>query len=256
MTMKTKYLIDGSAVELVETCLNGFLIHRLYEDGETGELIPDVKIRWVEQVFDAAPTVKFSDEVARLCSKVSELQKQVSEQQTAVAEGLARYTETMAKLKQYEQLRLLEDFLDAKITHYVICGCTPKIVPFKHALDEYSPRDGTKLLVLFGDSKGDLQWQISRYRDGSGDYQDVYPCLSEEQAKDILAKWLEKQFAAGQWNERYLAAAQKHGLKIPQEWSESVRRQKIKAAESSIEYAQKELAAKQESLAKLTNPQP
>lgn len=247
-----KYLIDGSVVELVETCQNGFLVHRLYEDGETGELISDDKIRWVEQVFDAAPTVKFSEEVLRLSGKVADLQRQISEQQASVSEGLARYTETMAKLKRHEQLRLLEDFLDGKITHYVICSWVPKIVPFESALCEFSPRGGTKLLALFGDSKGDLQWRINQYRDGSGTYRDAYPCTSEQQAKEVLAKWLANRFTAGEWNERYLVAAGTHDLEVPREWVESVRQQKIKEAQCSIEERRKELAASQESLAKLT----
>jgi len=252
MDMPQKYLIDGTAVKVVEQCENGFLIHRLYEDGETGELIADEKIRWVEQVFETAPTVKLSDEVLRLSEKVASLHIQVSEQQAAVHEGQTKHRALLAKFQRDEKLRLLEDFLDGKITHFAHLSPwhNSKIAVREKEKGGYY-EDGTKLLVLFGNSKGDLNWRINLYKDGSGNYEDVVPCTSYEQAKEVLANFLLGLFAEGKGEDRDIEAAQKHGIDIPQEFVGQLRARKAMDKQNHILRLEGEIAEEREAIASL-----
>lgn len=251
--MNMKYLIDGTAVEIVEQCQNGFLIHRFYEDGETGELIADDKIYWVDRVFDAAPTVKFSEDVARLSAKVADLHKQLSDQRFAINEGQAKYAEAMAKFRRYEQLRLLEDFLDGRITHLVhLSEWCPKIVVVKEEKCE-SHTDKMKLLVLFGNSKGDLQWEISRYHSdcGGGYYETVMPCTSYEQAKEVLKTFLYAAFATGKGDDRYVGSATDNGIAVPQQFLDLLAQRKVKSIQDGIAKCEAQLAEKCQALQSL-----
>jgi len=50
-----------------------------------------------------------------------------------------------------------------------------------------------KLLSLFGDSKGDLSFRLHQYRDGSGNYEEVIPCHSMDEAKELIKNHILKE---------------------------------------------------------------
>jgi hypothetical protein len=89
------------------------------------------------------------------------------------------------KLAHLPALRHLDDFIEKRITHVLFGGADYKILPIDQAFAEngvYS-RKGQKLLTLYGDVGGNLQWRLNQYSDGSGWTEDVTPCLSLEEAE-------------------------------------------------------------------------
>lgn len=95
-----------------------------------------------------------------------------------------------------EQLDLLKDFLGGKITHYaIIKGYSPEIRKIDDLQNfDYDNYYGSvkiealKLISLFGSSNGDLSWKMNRYRDGSGDWVEIVPCRSYEEALKHIQK--------------------------------------------------------------------
>jgi hypothetical protein len=184
---KLKYLVDGSAVEVVEELTSGFLVQSYYSYGDDEEPYLDrTGIKIVDRVFDTPPVAKFHESIQRLNDEIDQL-KQTKANLLAEQKAYQKdIEEASAKRKQHEQLRLLDDFIDGKITHYVefYWNGEPNIVEFQDAKCGYD-RKKLKLLTLFGDSNGNLEWKLSAYSDGSGCSSTVVPTTSYEQAVEV-----------------------------------------------------------------------
>jgi hypothetical protein len=111
-----------------------------------------------------------------------------------------------SKRKIYNEVDILFKFLDNKINFsvvkeyngYNICSVKEAITT-KDSYYDHS-RD-IKLVTLFGDSKGNLQYKINQYRDGSGSGSDnVWFFETEDEAKRWLLNKIESDIIA---NERY-----------------------------------------------------
>lgn len=220
--MKTKYLDDGQQVIVVEETKSGFVVEPLYLD-EDGEQFPGNYI-FVNRVHNEPPTKSYHKDVTLLIAHAEQLRNEVKELEEKhwklendIRAGQRDYASKIDKLKRLPQLELLEDFVDGKITHlFYQCNYSPMITEFRKDVDEYS-RGELKLLTLHGNTKGDLQWKINRYSDGSGGYTEVVPCISFEQAKEKAQMWIN-----GLEKERYTNTlgkfASEHGLTIPAEF--------------------------------------
>lgn len=104
-----------------------------------------------------------------------------------------------------EQLQTLKDFFAGNITHFFIEQYgKPVIVTWDddaiYQLGDWGGRgraspyvEGIKLITLMGTSKGQLNWRINRYHDGSGNYYTVVPCRSYEEALKAAQKALNAQ---------------------------------------------------------------
>ena len=183
--MSKKYTIHGQEVHVHAAVAGGHIISHIYETDDGDE--QDSPKFSSEELFDKPPVEKLEKEVTTLESRIAEL----SQKRTAIDQDLrkaeASRTKLMAKFKDVPALEYLEQFLDGKITHFVTSyeyGC-PHVVDFKEEItsdSEYSYDPKLKLLVLYGDSKGDLQWRLSQYHDGSGMKRETVPCCSLEEA--------------------------------------------------------------------------
>lgn len=78
----------------------------------------------------------------------------------------------------------LEDFLLNKITHFFVNDFHPKIVEFDEYFNETGAfsQDSMKLVSLFGNSNGELFYQVNTYGDGSGNWIDITPAKSYDEA--------------------------------------------------------------------------
>jgi hypothetical protein len=212
-----KYLKSGREVELIETLANGFLINYMMVDGDTGEEWPDEEIIFVEQVFDSPPLEKYSGELLKLRSAISELQNEKTAVQSQIDE--ARKSEE-SLLKRHTSLQRLYDFLDGKLTHYVIINYAGiEICTVKEAVCNYD-RKSLKLLTLFG-SSGNLSWNLNDYSDGSGGHIECVPCISYEDALEkAQAILINKTVSEGCPSKYLIASAEKYGLILPNGYKE------------------------------------
>jgi len=110
-----------------------------------------------------------------------------------------------------EALDTLYKFLNDEITHVVKTGWDYAILPFKPALssdDDY--REDLRLISLFGNSEGHLDWKLNYYKDGSGNYDSIVPCVSLEQANHVLVECIQKKVAKSGVDERMIKAEKQY----------------------------------------------
>jgi hypothetical protein len=200
-----KYLKNGQKVELVEETKSGYLVKHYFSNGcdideDTGEYQEYLTEtpQFYKEIFDSPPTEVLHDEIKRLRKEVSELQKRESGATEKARQAEDNAKERLEKIKSYEGLELIEDFLNENITHFVTLNWNdyPKIETSQEKL-KYRD-DGEfkiRLLALYGDREGNLDWRMHYYSGGSGSSETVYPFTSYEAAlkkvHEVLAKKLE-----------------------------------------------------------------
>lgn len=269
------YNLHGGEAQYVSSLPNGHHIVRpgytQYDpDPDVGEYTSYDGVAEWHEVFLKPPVEKLHEEVARLSGQIADLRKTV---QVIMGERVVldrQMAERKARITQHEQLDQLDDYLAGKITHFVVLdhgygfdrlrGIS--IRTFKDAVkedDRYGwDRDRTKLLTLFGDSKGNLTWRINEYAQSSGSHNEsVIPCTSLEQARDTARKLYEEELALWRaeqavpsapkpakrpWHASTLVEhAKTLDLPVPQDAVESAARDKRKAMEDAVESARKAL---------------
>jgi hypothetical protein len=186
-----KYLADGREVEVIQELESGYLVQYYYtvggsDAGEYGLYLDCVNTQIVDRVFDTPPVAKFHESIAELNSQIEKIEETKSAKFAELKEVSKAIDDASTKRRQHEQLRLLDDFIAGKITHYVEFWTygAPKIIEFQDAICNYDKKR-LKLLTLFGDSKGCLEWKLSSYSDGSGGSSTVIPATSYEQAVEV-----------------------------------------------------------------------
>jgi hypothetical protein len=210
----------------------------------------------VPQVFGAPLTERKASVIQELEAREEKLRERIVELQRQVRER-EDAERRVAKLANHSQaLARIEDLLAKRITHYLLwCSIySPEIV---EAVDggvpylersNYSDRvtvEGTKLLVLFGNSNGDLQWKVNEYRDGSGSsWTRVEPFLSRGAALARLQEIIDAFVSESDWTQsRLYDAAVKYGLRVPEGLEELIAGRKASAAASEVAEARQKLEA-------------
>ncbi len=240
-------VFDNNDIECYLTRIvpEGFLV----QEKET-EVIRFVKTAYTESPCESRIKKSISEankkldslrtELSTLTSKKDELEKQ--------------YNEIYSRAKVIKSLQKVFDFLDKKITHFVYTSyCKIAIVPFDEFMkSQYTPYDKNKLklLCLYGDSNGDMQWKINEYRDGSGSWSDCIPCSSFEEAAKIVEEICLKEFEDIRKSQDItnsmnaaIESAKKIGLKIPDDVASMIKERKkanlIQRKESAIKDVEK-----------------
>jgi hypothetical protein len=250
--MDEKYLVDGRSVTVIATLPDGrFLVDPLYEydDQDYPADAPFI----VDHIFDAAPTNKLNKDVERLNREIKELRET---RHTIEMEIITARKQNEASLKDYarfDELKLLNDFIAGKITHYfeIPHYGSPRIIKLSETkTDEYN-RGEFRLLSLFGRSDGHLDWKLNAYYDGSGSWNEVIPCTSYEQALVEAQKYLDSQADAKTTWQSTIDFAQKYGLRLPDGYIEREKEDQRKSLLHQMDEAQKrieEINAKLEAL--------
>lgn len=216
--MKIKYLTSGQAVNVISELPEGHLVKDIFES-EEGQYCGET--RFEDETLHAKPPVQvWEKRVVELEQKITELNEEKAKLFKSVEETKKALLPVFEKSKRYAQLARLEDFLDGKITHYVQYSGygSIDIIPFKDAVYEESRHTGhLKLLTLFGESGGDLQWKISCYHDGSGGQTNVWPATSLEEANQIAMKLISDAMETTKDKPRHdiLKEAQRLGVTVP-----------------------------------------
>jgi len=116
--------------------------------------------------------------------------------------------------------------------------------------NDYGRREkDMKLLSLFGSSGGDLTWQINRYRDGSGGWTEMTPCLSYEEAinvaRQLFAEHENDVLADGSHHKpsrSWVDAAAALGLQLSRKYMESLETAENTEKQAEINRLRKKLA--------------
>jgi hypothetical protein len=264
----TVYNLDGQQGAYIATYAGSHLVAPEYEDGSNGEPYWGRPEEW-RDVFLEPPTVKLQEKVAELDKLVAEKRKELKRVNAELDQAGKRRQEQLKKLVQHQALQRIEDYLDGKFTHFLeVPGYSaPAIVTADKALahggTEHENRWDKKLrlLTLFGDTKGDLQWRINRYSDGSGSSNtEVYPCQNEEEAitivrqlyADAVAVWREQEKKpygrAIEWSQK----CPEGWIVVPDDIREYLATAKQQARQAELEKARENLAKAEAALKELS----
>jgi uncharacterized small protein (DUF1192 family) len=241
--MDEKFLVDGRAVSLIAQLPDGrYLVDHIYEYEEDEYCTPDTPFI-VEQVFDKPPVAKLNTEIAELQAEIERLEEKRQDLSDAIANAIRSNDVAMKKYCKFAELKELNDFIDGKITHYLITdGYRPEIVEFRDTKSEYTSSD-KKLLTLFGSSKGELRWKLNQYSDGSGSNRVVIPCTSLEDALEKAQQYIDGYTTDEQ---KYASMgmvefAKQYGLRISAEYVDRCKQRTRRDLESRINEAAKRL---------------
>ena len=246
--MNERFDINGNAFRVKIVLDDGTVIGRwLYEDPETEAEIEGELEVISYPLYDRPPREKKDAELAKLNTEIAKERVKLSLVQRELREAEAAGKERLAKLAQYEQLKRLEDFLDGKITHYVMADWgPPEIVLLAEANVEQFDKH-LRLLCLFGTPGRTLEWKLNRYSNGSGCYDYVFPCCGIEEAKEKLGRIFSDHFAGKSVdNDKvsprrdWIDAAEKAGITVPDEYRSVVEKRESEERAMRI----KELEAK------------
>ncbi|HEY0684697.1 MAG TPA: hypothetical protein VGD45_20340 [Steroidobacter sp.] len=248
--MSTVYTIDGRAVRVLSTLSCGRKIVELaYEDD--GELYFSGEVAIVAQVFDNPPVEAQHKEITHLEAMAARLRDHLSMLQDEVSKAEQAHKERIAKLKRYESLKFVEEFLDGKLTHYVIVHrynpeCIRISTPAEEIDTENRWEKKQKLLSLFGTpANREIGWWL--------EYEQVFPFTSLEDARAkaaaLLADAFKKVRSQPYSAERAIASAKALDIPVPDDLLQIVREYRQKSAQQSLDEARKKLAEAEKAFA-------
>ncbi|HKI61401.1 MAG TPA: hypothetical protein VKA31_03820 [Mariprofundaceae bacterium] len=258
---KSYYDVDGHKVELIaftddaryvvsKTMQVEYYDDVYYEQGETCIL---------DRLFSLPPKEVVDSEVAALRKEKERLTALNSELRTQAHLAERDVADRIKRLKKYEALELVDDFLEKRTTHFLIEEYYDyKIVDLDGLKDDDKWSPQFRMISLFGKNGGDPEWRICRYSDGSGnDWKHIIPCLSEDDAKQRRVKLITDSLNASRaslkantpyWTIQTVNAALKHGIPVPDDlldarnkYEQKAINNKRKRAQQNIERHQKEI---------------
>lgn len=266
----TVFSSDGREARFIAELDGSFIVCPVYdsEDEEDGEPIHGTPEKW-SRVYAKCPVERYDKEIAVLNAEISEKEQRLYALRSELANAEKATKDRLAKLQKFAALERLEDWIDGKFTHFVITPeyGTPIIATKEKALaggGGGDPRYDTtiKLLTLFGDTKGDLQWKLNQYRDGSGSWGDVCPCASEEDAiatiRTMYAAAVAEWRHGGSGREHNRASYRAMGwpsttiaryLDVPEDVAAAIRSRDIQAKQEAVAKARATLEQAEEALA-------
>lgn len=212
-------------------------------------------------VFLSPPTVKLEAKVDELDKLITEKRAELKRINAELDQSGRRYQEQLKKLKQHQALQRIEDYIDGKFTHFLDVGYGVKLISKEDALKSPDKYDlDMKLLTLFGSTKGDLQWRINRWGDGSGGETNVYPCESEAEAIAIVRKLYAEAVVEWRAQEKkhygraleWMKTVSWDWIDIPQDVKEYADAQLLESRKAAIEKAREALRKAEADLADLT----
>lgn len=228
-------------------------------DGEVESSFEGAAV-WHEY-FLSPPRDVIDKEIATLQAKADELRTECIKLGREHAETKREIEKDLearkARLARHEQLKQLDDFVTKGVACYVTCDHYGEINTkgFNSTKSDYG-RDSFRLLSLFGDSKGQLNWQLNRYSDGSGDYTECIPCVSNEDAKAAVVELLNRRW--DQWRKDgrlsylsgYAKSSQEYGIAVPEDVAAQITKDAEQRKKASLEAAEKAFVDAQANLIK------
>ena len=212
-----KYLSDGRKVTVVGRLNNQDIIVQEIFVTKDGSEIPSGENFVVRSLHDEPVESWKIKEERELEQRINKLK---SARDSAQAEYNTKYenlkavsailgsSKKLAELIPEQELPVLTAFMTGTIEYLVIDSweITPPVRMIDNII-QWEDRwhgdekrfDAIKLLSVLGDTKGNLEYRIHDYRDGSGSWKKVYPFTDKEDALNFI-----KEIAEGRINENKL----------------------------------------------------
>jgi hypothetical protein len=179
-------------------------------------------------------------------NKLEALKRQYEGQKTVLSEKIT-FAAKFIKDASPEDFKTMLNFLTGKITHLVVGSLySPEIITmeeFEQKVLKQEDRwssDGIKLITIYGKGRGQLNYRINEYSDGSGFNKLV---LLFTNYADAHAKVEEILLAKESYDVNTIDVAKKYGIKLDAEKVKAYKAGKIKEIDSRILRTQEELSS-------------
>ena len=192
---------DGHKHLVRETLPDGRVLTAQYlfaesYDGECEEYAADtLDIRFADELSAEAPRKAIDEEVAKANATLAVLRQDISKARAELLAAQRDAKQELASLEKYPKFTRLTDYLEGKITHFVVNDyASAYAIKTWEELAVYreDKRDkGIKLLTLYGNSDGNTEWRLNEYRDGSGLSHLCFPFTCYADAETALGGLLE-----------------------------------------------------------------
>lgn len=244
-TGQTVYSIHGEAASFVAQTSSGYAVEQIFEQ-EDGEPHYGPVKSWPE-VYAEPPVAKIHGKVRELESRINERRQELNDLSN---EKRAMESDLASMRKRYEendQLRNLDAWISGAVTHLVKVGHYDgfKIGTVEEILG-YDNDKEMRLLSIYGGTKNHFRWKMAAYSDGSGSNTEVLLATSEEEARQVAAKWYAREVASRSRNSQdhivisLTRSAIKYGIPVSDELREKVASCDAEGRKRIIESAQKE----------------
>lgn len=236
---------DGNECDVLSTFDGGVVVqYMLDSDEETRWSSPTI----VKAVYDQPPVVRRAAVAAELDESIKRKRDELYAISKELREAELRNKELLKTLSQNNALQRIADFVDGKITHYLVKNwCGYSVIRREDAKCQ-SDSKHLRLLSLYGGSKGDLHWNLHRYSDasgGSGNDDQCWPCLSEQEAIDLAKAMISEEIAAMKPNavmsDTLFEAAKNFGVYITPDVAKARLEKKYMSECSSLVYESRKL---------------
>lgn len=210
-------------------------------------------------LFVKPPIAAVHADVAAATAELEKVRQQIAVEHSELRNAQKAEAERLATIQRHEKLSLLSRFIAGEITHLVKVDHQIAIEPLADQACSYDKKK-LKLLTLYGDSKGDLNWQLSSYSDGSGSGSwTVIPCVSYEHAKAEAQRAVDEKveewrlYGKPYWLSYTIDAADKYDLTIPDDVRAAYHGHRIEEAAKAVAKAQAEAQKAEAALAALAS---
>ena len=261
---QTAYLLSGHEVyvhgyvEGGEEVIVSYVIEDLCERCSDYSLFDPVSFIEESELYHDVPTKKLDKGVKVLRELIFHLKREVEDKKLYIREMKSEIKELDERVKKYDALKNVFDFIDGKMTHYVVSDYE-RGVNIIDSLDRYDGgRFNEKLMVLFGRSDGNLQWMLNRYSDGSGSWVDIFPCCSYEEAVRVAKDWISENIKKGVLSQSLLKSARLFSVDVPKKKIEELIEKESKFIDNVIKAAENKIRierSKIEEIKKMANCQ-
>lgn len=248
-----KYLLDGREVIVCAETNSGNIVRNVYYDKHSDEEYLGDPYLSTSKMFDNPPEEKYYEEIEKLIKTQEDLQYQIinlKQEKTNIEKEISDIKKEESRffgnVQRIDQLKLLEDFINGKITHYLIFhysfGWNIITIKETELKENYHHAKYLKLLTLYGESNGDLNWKLSEYSCSSSSGNLVIPCTSYEMALDELKKIIYSRIEESNfYDENIIKLSEKYDIEIPKEYVDGLKEQKRKQLEEKIELRKKDI---------------
>lgn len=257
MSTNTKFLSDGRKVAIVGKLNNTEWIVQEIFVTKKGDEIPSGESFTAKSLHDAPVESYLKKEERRQKENTERAKAELESVRRSIKEATDKLKAKQAMLANSPELkdlvgdkaRILSMFMTGTVEYLVIDRYTlSKPVRLEDQIIQWETGwgetrfDGLKLLSVLGKSKGEVEYRINQYSDGSGSggFQ-VWPFETHEEAVDKIKEIAINQIEKGSFNWDSFDVCQELGIQFSKEHQDKIIEIFSKSIKNGLDYAEKHL---------------
>lgn len=230
-------------------------------DGDT-DIRPGPDIIFGGPLYTKPPVARRAQHLVELDEQLASRRQELAQLNEQISAAKIDHGALLDRLKQHQVLQRIDDVLAGRVTHVVSVEYGVVGVRAADDLSDTGWNGKARLLSLFGNAEGDLEYRLNSYSDGSGSNHEAWPCFSLEEAntkaieliEQMLANYLKQEKAhTARALDSYIGYLKKFGAPVPASAREALHKAIIADAEkklaeacAQLDRAESELSAARE----------